>query len=1133
MVGTDASAAEERRVVTVLFADVVGFTSLAEHRDPEQVKRMVDDAFELLVADVESYGGVVDKVLGDAIVALFGAPVAHEDDADRAVRAAMAMQRTLSGFRDEHPADDLRMRIGINTGEVLVGTVAGSDYTAMGDVVNTASRLQEAAVSDSIFVGGATRALCSPTVRFRVVDEVRLRGRIGTTDVWEAVAIDEANPTQRWDSDAPFVGREAELAILRAVTNTVESGRAAIVAVSGEAGIGKSRLVGEAIGALTAHHPDALLLSGACAPYGETNVWWPVAGSVLHRLGFDRSYSGGDVRQRVVKRLSPFEELQPGTARFDRFVEFVLHVLGQPSALDALGPVAIRDAVIDGMASALRRRAERTPVVIWVDDVQWAAPVLLELLEALARQLAGLPLLIATTMRDDSETVESWPPAADPAVTLHLTLEALPEDDAAELVQRVAGRDLSGPVLAAISTRSGGNPLFLIELAKLAAAVSGDDHDQVELPGTLRALIAAQLDRLSPTQREIIDNAAIIGNEGRVSSLRRFAQSLGQVYEHEEFAALCEAGLLVRDARRWRFRSDVLREVAYQTLTKQVRAERHAAVAEYLWAFEPHAIDRRAHHMASAAEIVLELGPLAGVPDDACEKAVEWLAESARNWQLQGAARRGLEVVERALRLAVEAEPAERRSIDLLRVDLLFDAHRYREARDAIAELRPVADAAGDRVIAAETARILGTIEQMEGDLIGARRELTTAVAEFRALDDDVHLAEALRARGFAEVFGGSLADAERFLHESEELYATTVDDPRGAAWVQQNLAWVSFLGGDHELSERRLRGAIDAFAELSDRGGESWAKGLLAYVYHFNRRDDDALALAAEAFSDARQWGDTWGGSMMLNLQASVYLWRGEVGRSHDLAEKALAGFRRIEDRFGQIQALGNVTRSSVALGRIAEADRAVEEVLVLSDNFGEMAFPGISAAGTAMHLGRGREVVRQAREAIGRLDTTGANVDEGRVVVAFGELLTGDPEQALAVLVDADVESLPFALAARATASAMIGDRAQAVADADAVIAFGELSYWDRAIALAAGYAAAPADERETRRNQLIEFVAPLEDVVVAAYVGRLLGHDGVTLRTDGDASADGPTSRSIDIGGWAVVADRLAGVPASAVD
>jgi class 3 adenylate cyclase/tetratricopeptide (TPR) repeat protein len=1106
----DTGGTETRRVVTVLFADVVGFTSLAEQLDPEQVKRLVDSAFELLVADVESHGGVVDKLLGDAIVALFGAPVAHEDDADRAVRAGIAMQQTLGRFRDEHPADDLRIRIGINTGEVLMGTLVGSDYTAMGDVVNTASRLQSVAPVDGILVGGATRALCDPNIRFRRVDDVQLRGRVGQVDVWQVVAVDQANPRRRWSSDVPFVGRAAELSILKAVTKTVASGRSAIVAVSGEAGIGKSRLLGEAIAGLVNAFPDTFLLEGACAPYGETNVWWPVAGGVLQHLGLDRNLDDGDPRERVVECLSPFDELRPGTAEFERVVEFVLHLTGHPSALDHLGPVAVRDAVVNGMVSGLRNRAEKSPVVIWVDDVQWAAPVLLDLLESLARQLAHLPVLIATTLRADGDVSDAWPPAADPALSLHLSLEPLPEDEADELVCQAAGADLDPAVRTAIATRSGGNPLFLIELARLAVSST----ESVELPGSLRALVAAQLDRLSPAQREVIDNAAVIGNEGRVASLRAFAEHLGQTYDPQSFTRLCELGLLVRDGRRWRFRSDVVREVAYQTLTKQVRAQRHAGVANYLTKHEPQSIDLRAHHMASAAELQEELGPIPGVPADATETAVDWLAQAAGVWQRQGASRRGLRVAERASRLVVRPS-ASARKLALLEIELLIDLHRYREARDLIADLRPSAEVHGDRVIAASLSRLLGMIEQMEGDLVAARRELSAAAEAFRELDDPEHLAEALRCRGFAEVFGGSLADAERFLSEADELYVTTVDDPRGAAWVQQNLAWVSFLAGDHEVSQRRLEAAIEAFEDIDDRGGRAWSLGLLAYVHHFNRRNDEALELAEAALADAKRWGDPWGIAMMLNLQASVKLWRGEVSEARELAERALAGFRKIEDRFGQIQALGIVSRAMAASGRIADADRSVEEVLSLSGAFGELAYPGMAAAGTAMHLGRGPEVVKLASEAQGRLDTTGANVDEGRVIGAFGHLLCGDQDAALTDLVDVDVERSPFALAARATLAALVGDRERALADADAIECFGEVSYWDRIVGLAAAYAVATGDDRVERRARLERASAELDDVIVTAYIDRLLvgSEDASTHR------------RAVDIGQWSNVADRLA--------
>lgn len=1119
-------AGDERRVVTVLFADIVGFTALAERRDPERVKRLVDSVFERLVDVVEEHGGVVDKVLGDAIIALFGAPVAHEDDADRAVRAGLAMQDVLADVRVEHPAEAIQMRIGVNTGEVLVGTLAGTDYTAMGDVVNTASRLQGLAPAGSVLVGEATRALCSPAIRFRELDAVRLRGRDQHTTVWQAEGVDTAVVARRWASDVAFVGRRSELRMLGAVTTTVLAGRGAIVAVSGEPGIGKSRLVSEVLRPVLARHPDALLLEGSCAPYGEPNVWWPLAGGILRELGLDRSGTAAEVRERIRRRLPQLAALdepadgQVGDERVgtgDERIELVMHLLGQPSVFDELGPTAIRDAVVSRIVQVLRGRARRTPVVIWIDDLQWAAPLLLELLETLARQLAGLPVLTIVTYRPFDDTETEWPPSIDPALTLHLRLEPLGDSESKSLVGEAASTDLHPDTVQRIIARSGGNPLFLIELARLAAAGHGSDG---EMPGTLRALIAARLDELSVAQRAMLDNAAIVGNQGRVSSLRRFATELGQTFDPTDLDVLVEEGLLVRERTSWRFRSDVVREVAYTTLTKQSRAMRHAGVARYLATYEPTAIDRRAHHAASAAELQAELGPIAGVPDDIGDDAVELLAEAAARWNHQGAHRRALQLIERALTLHGEGDPVDR-MLRLQHIETLADLRLGHRARLIARDLLADAVAAGDRVVEGETMRVLGTVEQAEGDLVAARRSLGEAVAIFRELGDEPRLAEALRARGFAEVFGGSLADAEWFLGESEALFAAA-QQRRGLAWVQQHRAWVSFLAGDHAQSEQRLRAAVATFEELGDRGGRSWSLGLLAYVHHFGRRNELALELAAEVLDDARRWGDEWGAAMMLNLQAAIWLWRDDVDRSRRLAERALAGFRRLDDRFGTIQVLATISRASAAMGRFADVDRTVEEVLALSDAFGELAYPSLAAAGAAVHVGNGRRAVEHAANAIARLDTTGANVDEGRVLLAFGHLLGRELDAALATLLDVDVASSPFALSARATASALVGDAHAALEDVRAVEAMAasgvEVSYWDLAIAAVAGVAAADGDEAVRRADQVRDLVRGVQDVVVTNYAAAVLRHLG--------HECDIPV-RSVAIGGWADVAADLAEV------
>ena len=296
--------AEERRIVTVLFADLVGFTTFSEGADPEQLKNLVDAGFQRLVADIANHGGRVDKIVGDQIMALFGAPVAHEDDAERAVRAALQMQATLADYADEIRVP-VRMRIGINSGEVLVGALrAGGEYTAMGDTVNVAARLQTMAEPGQVLVGPDTHAQTADVVRYRSIGLVQARGRDEPVDAFVAEEALVPPGHRRRRTRTPLIGREQEMGMLcSALTMAFERRRPQFVLLTGEAGIGKSRLAEELnVHAATEH--SATVLEGRCVPYGEANVWWPIASAIRQALGIELEDTVEQAREKVTSKVA-------------------------------------------------------------------------------------------------------------------------------------------------------------------------------------------------------------------------------------------------------------------------------------------------------------------------------------------------------------------------------------------------------------------------------------------------------------------------------------------------------------------------------------------------------------------------------------------------------------------------------------------------------------------------------------------------------------------------------------------------------------------------------------------------------------------------------------------------------------
>jgi class 3 adenylate cyclase/tetratricopeptide (TPR) repeat protein len=1025
---------EERRVVTVLFADLVGYTALAEQLDPERVKRVVDRAFDCLIEEIERFGGHVDKVLGDGILAIFGAPVAHEDDPQRAVRAAIEMHDTLDEFVSDQVGLDrpLQLRIGINTGEVVVGIQAGTDdYTALGDVVNVASRLQTMAPPGGTYLGASTEAQLSSVIERVLVAEVEVRGREQTEKVWQVTGRRRRFDGGGSPHDHPFVGRGSQRELFASVMDLVVDGRSAIVSVSGEAGSGKTRLVNEALARFPGR--NVVIFAGVCAPYGETNVWAPIATALFRLLETERDVSSARLREIVEQRGNELYGFEPGEPRLKRFIEGAMHLFGHPSELDHVAPGQAREIMMQVVVEGIHHRSQTAPIVVWIDDLQWADPLLLELLARLTRSLIDRPVLVVTAQRDDVDI--DWPPAHDHPIMIRMPLDALSRNEADALVQFVLGDDIDDALADQLFERSGGNPLFLTQLAEVAR----DRPDDGILPGSLRALIAARLDTLPVGQRQIIDNAAVLGALGPLSALEQFAVAMDQSFDPADLEQLAELGMLDVDERWWRFRSDVVREV-----------------------------DQIAHHSASAAEIVAELGPIPGVPDDIASRAVGLLLSAANGSLEVGGFTQAINQTSRALDLLPDCPDPE------LETELtLIRACAGVERRDVVPaqiDAQRVLDHAvvdGDIRTEAIARRLLGVIAQHQGDLERAREELTTSVELLRTIDCDPELVTSLSDRGFVEVFGGSLQEADRILAEAETM-AEELDDRRRLAWIRQHQAWVAFLSGDTDLADERLAVSSGLFEDLGDRSGAGWALGLLAYVRFFERRFEEAEELATVVRKQAIELGELWAPAMMDSLMASIRLWTGRFADAEELSRRALVGFRELNDRFGIVQALAPRMRALVALGRNQEAERSLEEALSLADAFGDLAIPTMAAAGTAAHLGLGARAVALSEVALSRMLAMHADGSEARITLALGLCQVGDHDRALATLLEVRSSS-PYARAVTALASAMAGMSDDALAAAQLVIDDETSTYLDRVLADIAAGAGLLVDDHDEAGERL----------------------------------------------------------------
>jgi ABC-type oligopeptide transport system substrate-binding subunit/class 3 adenylate cyclase len=694
---------EERKAVTALDADIVGSTALAERLDAEEAKLILGEAIARMIAAVEELGGTVKDLAGDGVLALFGAPVAHEDDAERAVRAGLRIAKELAAYGSEVAAgwgvENFAVRVGVNTGSVVLGPVgAGSrvEYGAVGDAINTAARLQSAAAPGSVLVGESTHRLVEPLFDWSEPRRLSLKGKEDEVVAYEVTGVRAVPGKARGvlGVETPLVGRAAELAVARAAAEAVLAGTGGILYMTGEAGIGKSRLTTELrafVEEANSQHGPPRWLEGRCVSYGESLPYWPYRD--ILRDWLDVSLQEPELRLRISLRREVDRLFGERALEIYPYLGAMLGLTLEPDAgarLAELSPEALQYRTFEVVRALLERLADERPLIVAVDDLHWADATSLQLTEQLLGVTDSAAVLLILEQRPERDH-PSWQVKAVAAEQYphrlrELALETLSGEDHRELLHSLVG-DKTIPVELEehILASAEGNPFYLEEL--VAALVdtgvlvrAGDDwrfeHEaEIVIPPTVEKVILARIDRLSESQREVLTAASVLGRRFGLPLLEGVTGGNGSL--QDSLNALQRVDL-IREARRWpepeyRFKHVLIQETAYRTLLATSRKELHRKAGEWLEAHyaesEDEVLGLLAHHALAAADE---------------EKAVRYLTRAGDRARLEWALDEAIGHY-RALLPLLERRGADR-EIALVQFKLAIALHtslRFAEANTA------------------------------------------------------------------------------------------------------------------------------------------------------------------------------------------------------------------------------------------------------------------------------------------------------------------------------------------------------------------------------------------------------------------------------------------------------------------
>ena len=991
---------EERKNVSVLFADLVGFTSRVDRRDPEDVRRLLDPYYTLLHREIERISGTVEKYIGDGVMAVWGVPVAHEDDPERAVRAALAIRDAVLERGEQDGLRELSVRIGVNTGEALVKPDVPVDRgeRIVADFVNVAARLQAAAPVNGVLVGEATYLQTARTIEYQAFQPVRARGKSEPVLAWQAVGARSrvgADPRER--GRAPLVGRQPEIELLcDAFAETRNDRSPQLVTIIGAPGIGKTRLVVE-LSSVVEDDPELVSWRrGVCLPYGEGVTFWPLAEMVKAQAGILESDSAEEAQEKLSREVADCIDDEDEVA----WVEGHLRTL--------LGLAAAEEAGSDrGEEFAAWRRflealAQSWPLVLVFEDLHWADEGLLDFVDHLVEWAAEVPLLIVCTARPEllgrrPDWVEDKPNART------ISLSPLSDGETSMLLDGLLEQAvLPGDLMPKLLARAGGNPLYAEEFVRMLAERGvAADGDELPVPQSVHGIIAARLDTLPPEEKRALQDASVLGRTFWLGAVEHLGgPAAGSVeerlrsLERKEFVRR-ERVSTVEGETEYSFRHLLVREVAYERIPRARRIEKHQLASEWIEELgrpEAHA-ETFAYHYSRA----LELARASGQDTRAIESRARLALAEAGD---RAAALKSFAAATRFYASAAELWPRD---------DPDWPSLRFRQGRavywaeeggaDVLREALAGLLEAGDTETAAETEVMLGRIAFREGRgeatvehygraqsllegapastakarVLGALARSFLLAAESRAAiaaaRGTLAMAEELGLDEIAATAWMTIGDARIELGEIEGL----ADCQRGIDLAEELSSFEAITGQINLADSLSELGELDRATELrrsanrtAERFGDArslrWLRAEFAGEAYRAGRWDEALEILDAFIAESCQAGQRhYQEGYARVTRGHIRLARGDEDGALEDARRAIELGREARDPQALYPALANLARMLVAVGQPEAAAEAAGELLRLVSQTDETPVLYIwssDLAATLAELGRGAEL-------------------------------------------------------------------------------------------------------------------------------------------------------------------------------